>query len=61
MVGRPYVIENVEDARPELRDPLMICWTHALTGRHGPRRRRDPAVDEAAPAVRVQRAAVAGR
>lgn len=25
--GRPYVIENVEGARPELRDPLMLCWS----------------------------------
>lgn len=25
--GRPYVIENVADARPELRDPLMLCWS----------------------------------
>ncbi|MFD6250535.1 DNA cytosine methyltransferase [Streptomyces roseolus] len=24
-VGRPYVIENVEAARPEMRDPLMLC------------------------------------
>lgn len=23
--GRPYVIENVEDARPELRDPITLC------------------------------------
>lgn len=23
----PYVIENVEDARPELRDPITLCWT----------------------------------
>ncbi len=27
-VGRPYVIENVEDARPELRSPITLCWTH---------------------------------
>ena len=27
MVGRPYVIENVEDARPELVDPMVLCWT----------------------------------
>ena len=27
-VGRPWVIENVEDARAELRSPLMLCWTH---------------------------------
>lgn len=26
-VGRPYVIENVEDARPELDQPLMLCWS----------------------------------
>lgn len=26
-VGGPYVIENVEDARPELRHPLMLCWS----------------------------------
>ena len=25
--GLPYVIENVADARPELRDPLMLCWS----------------------------------
>lgn len=24
-VGGPYVIENVADARPELRDPIMLC------------------------------------
>jgi DNA (cytosine-5)-methyltransferase 1 len=23
--GRPFVIENVEDAEPELRDPVMLC------------------------------------
>lgn len=27
-VGGAYVIENVEDAKRELRTPLMICWTH---------------------------------
>lgn len=27
-VGLPYVIENVEDAGPELVTPLMLCWTH---------------------------------
>ena len=25
--GLPYVIENVEDARPELRNPITLCWT----------------------------------
>lgn len=25
--GRPYVIENVEPARPELREPWMLCGT----------------------------------
>ena len=25
MVGLPYVIENVADARDELRDPIMLC------------------------------------
>lgn len=25
--GRPYVIENVEDARSELRNPIRLCWT----------------------------------
>lgn len=25
MVGRPFVIENVADARPELRDPVLLC------------------------------------
>lgn len=25
--GLPYIIENVEKARPELRDPMMICGT----------------------------------
>jgi DNA (cytosine-5)-methyltransferase 1 len=23
--GRPFVIENVRDAKPELRDPIMLC------------------------------------
>jgi DNA (cytosine-5)-methyltransferase 1 len=27
IVGKPYVIENVADARPELRSPLMLCWS----------------------------------
>lgn len=27
-VGGPYIIENVEDAGPELDHPLMLCWTH---------------------------------
>jgi DNA (cytosine-5)-methyltransferase 1 len=26
-LGKPYVIENVADARPELRNPLQLCWT----------------------------------
>ena len=26
--GRVWVIENVEDARSELRNPLTLCWTH---------------------------------
>jgi len=26
-LGRPYVIENVADARSELRDPLALCWS----------------------------------
>lgn len=26
-VGRPYVIENVADARPELVDPVLLCWS----------------------------------
>lgn len=26
--GKPWVIENVEDAKPELNSPLTICWTH---------------------------------
>ena len=25
--GRPYVIENVEDARPHLIDPILLCGT----------------------------------
>lgn len=25
IVGRPYVIENVADARPELRSPVLLC------------------------------------
>jgi DNA (cytosine-5)-methyltransferase 1 len=25
--GRPYVIENVEDARPHLRNPILLCGT----------------------------------
>lgn len=28
IVGGPWVIENVEDAKRELRSPLTICWTH---------------------------------
>ena len=24
--GLPYVIENVADARPELRSPILLCW-----------------------------------
>lgn len=28
IVGKPWVIENVEDAKRELRSPLTICWTH---------------------------------
>ncbi len=27
MTGKPYVIENVEDAKPELVNPLTLCWT----------------------------------
>ena len=27
IVGKPYVIENVAGARPELRDPLLLCWS----------------------------------
>ena len=27
IVGRDYVIENVADARPELRDPVLLCWS----------------------------------
>jgi DNA (cytosine-5)-methyltransferase 1 len=26
-VGGPYVIENVEDAAPELNNPMMLCWS----------------------------------
>lgn len=25
IVGKPYIIENVADARPELRDPILLC------------------------------------
>jgi DNA (cytosine-5)-methyltransferase 1 len=25
--GKPYVIENVADAKPELHNPLQLCWT----------------------------------
>lgn len=25
MTGRPYVIENVERAKPEMRDPVLLC------------------------------------
>jgi len=25
--GKPYVIENVTDARSEMRDPALLCWT----------------------------------
>lgn len=27
VTGKPYVIENVADARPELIDPIMLCWS----------------------------------
>lgn len=27
MLGLPYVIENVADARPELIDPIELCWS----------------------------------
>ncbi len=27
IVGGPYVIENVADARSELRNPMMLCWS----------------------------------
>lgn len=27
LTGRPYVIENVEDAKGELDTPLTLCWT----------------------------------
>lgn len=26
-LGVAYIIENVEDAGPELRDPLLLCWS----------------------------------
>lgn len=26
--GKPFVIENVEDARGELQSPVTLCWTH---------------------------------
>jgi DNA (cytosine-5)-methyltransferase 1 len=26
-VGRPWVLENVADARPELRNPVTLCWS----------------------------------
>ncbi|MFJ8589538.1 SAM-dependent methyltransferase [Streptomyces sp. NPDC093595] len=35
--GRPWVIENVEDARPELRDPVTLCG--AMFGLHTYRHR----------------------
>lgn len=25
--GKPYIIENVADAKRELRDPLRLCWS----------------------------------
>lgn len=28
IVGKPYVIENVADAKAELRNPVMLCWSH---------------------------------
>lgn len=31
IVGRPYVIENVEDAKSELRNPITLCWTQFHT------------------------------
>lgn len=27
IVGKPYVIENVEDAKSELVNPITLCWT----------------------------------
>lgn len=29
--GKPYVIENVYDAKSELRDPALLCWTQFNT------------------------------
>lgn len=33
--GRPYIIENVEDARSEMRDPVMLCGTSFDLGAQG--------------------------
>lgn len=35
-IGRPFVIENVEEARDELRDPVLLCGAmfNMLTYRH---------------------------
>jgi len=33
--GRPYVIENVEPARPHMRDPVMLCGTMFWLGAQG--------------------------
>lgn len=30
-IGGPYTIENVEDAGPELIDPLLLCWSMFYT------------------------------
>ena len=27
IVGHPHIIENVEDAKPELLNPLKLCWS----------------------------------
>lgn len=38
-LGKPYVIENVEEARAELRDPVLLCGAMAGFGLHTYRHR----------------------
>jgi DNA (cytosine-5)-methyltransferase 1 len=49
--GVPYVIENVEDAAPELRHPLMLCGSEFGLGATD--RGRHPARAQTSPSVRI--------
>lgn len=39
-IGKPYVIENVEEARSEMRDPMMLCGSAFGLQSHGCELRR---------------------